>query len=93
MEIIFHGQQPWDKVQDNLSQVIQMLHDKYHIHQVREMHLSLSFIDDEGFEIELVDSETKKVYRLMEVFNQQQELLEIRSKPALRLIVDNTTKK
>ncbi len=54
-----------------------MLHDKYHIHQVREMHLSLSFVDDDGVEIELVDSETQEVYRLMEVFNQQQALLRI----------------
>ena len=57
-----------------------MLHDKYHIHQVREMHLSLSFVDDDGVEIELIDSETQEVYRLMEVFNQQQVLTAIQKR-------------
>ena len=59
MEIIFHGQQDWDKSQESIIGIIQMLHEKYHIDQLREVHLSLTLVDDTGHDVELVDSETQ----------------------------------
>lgn len=92
MEIIFHGQQDWQKTQDSLLGIIQMLHERYHIEQLREIHLSLTLIDDKGFDVELVDSETQQAYRVMEVFRNNQELLSMKKSQPLSLVVDNTKK-
>jgi hypothetical protein len=93
MEIIFHGNQQWDTIQENLCRIIALLHEQYHINQAKEIHLSLTLMDDQGFEIDLVDSETQNPYRVMEVFSNQQEYLRIKQGPALSLVVDNTKPK
>lgn len=93
MEIIFHGNQQWDAIQENINRIIQWLHEKYQINQAKEIHLSLTLMDDQGFEIELVDSDTNASYRIMEVYANQQEYLRIKQGPALSLVVDNTKPK
>lgn len=90
MEIIFHGQQDWEKTQDSLLEIIQMLHDKYQIEQLKEVHLSLTLVDQQGFDVELIDSETQKAYRILEVFRNNQEYLRIKQSAPLTLVVDNT---
>lgn len=92
MEIIFHGQQDWKKTQESLQGIIQMLHERYHIAQLKEIHLSLTLIDEQGFDVELIDNETQQAYRIMEVFRNNQECLRIKKGQALSLIVDNTKK-
>jgi hypothetical protein len=92
MEIIFHGQQDWEKTQESLQGIIQMLHERYHIEQLREIHLSLTLVDEKGFDVELFDTETNQAYRIMEVFRNQQEHLRMKQGQALSLVVDNTKK-
>jgi hypothetical protein len=92
MEIIFHGQQNWEKTQESLQGIIQMLHERYHIEQLREIHLSLTLVDEKGFDVELFDTETNQAYRIMEVFRNQQEHLRVKQGQALSLVVDNTKK-
>lgn len=93
MEIIFHGQQDWLKTQESLMGLIKMLHDQYHIQQLREIHLSLTLVDEQGFDVELIDSDTHQVYRIMEVFRNNQEFLSVKKITPLSLVVDNTQKK
>lgn len=90
MEIIFHGQQNWRKTQESILGIIQMLHDQYHIEELREIHLSLTLMDDEGFDVELIDTETHESYRIMEVFKDISDFQKIRQYTPLTLIVDNT---
>jgi len=90
MDIIFHGQQNWQKSQESLHGIIQMLHEKYHIDQLREIHLSLTLVDNAGHDVELVDSETQESYRILEVFRNNQEYLRVRQGHPLSLVVDNT---
>jgi hypothetical protein len=92
MEIIFHGQQDWEKIQESLNGIIKMLHDQYHINQLREIHLTVTLVDDQGFDVELVDSETEQVFRVMEVYRNNQEYLRIKQSTPLSLVVDNTGK-
>ena len=92
MEIIFHGQQDWEKTQESLQGIIQMLHERYHVERLREIHLSLTLVDEKGFDVELFDTETNQAYRIMEVFRNQQEHLRIKQGQALSLVVDNTKK-
>jgi hypothetical protein len=93
MEIIFHGQQNWRKTQESILGIIQMLHDQYHIEELREIHLSLTLMDDEGFDVELIDTETHESYRIMEVFKDISDFQKIRQYTPLTLIVDNTKNK
>ena len=92
MEIIFHGQQDWQKTQESLQGIIQMLHERYHIDQLKEIHLSLTLIDEKGFDVELFDTETNQAYRIMEVFRNQEEHLRMKQGHPLALVVDNTKK-
>lgn len=90
MEIIFHGQQDWQKTQDSLLGIIKMLHERYQIEKLKEIHLSLTLLDAEGFEVELVDTDTQKPYRILEVYRNHQEYLRVKKSPTLSLVVDNT---
>jgi len=92
MEIIFHGQQNWEKIQESLNGIIKMLHDKYQINQLREIHLSVTLVDEQGFDVELVDSETQEVFRVMEVYRNHEEYLRVKPGQPLSLVVDNTKK-
>jgi hypothetical protein len=93
MEIIFHGQQNWEKIQESLNGIIKMLHDKYKINQLREIHLSVTLVDEQGFDVELVDSETHEVFRIMEVYRNNEEYLRVKPGHPLSLVVDNTKNK
>jgi hypothetical protein len=92
MEIIFHGQQDWEKSQENIMGIIQMLHDQYKITHLREIHISLTLMDEEGFDVELIDTETNETYRVMEVFRNHLDYQKVRQASSLKLVVDNTKK-
>ena len=90
MEIIFHGQQQWQELQDNISSLIAMLHDKYHINSLREINLSITLMDKEGFEVELMDTVTNDTYRVIEVYRDHMHYQTVRHASPLTLVVDNT---
>lgn len=89
MEIIFHGRHDSNDAAESLQGVINMLHERYHIGQFREMHLSLTLVDEGGVDVELIDSETEQAYRTFEVYRQGQELLRSSGRPALKLVINN----
>lgn len=90
MEIIFHGRHDSREAAESLKGVINMLNERYHIGQFREMHLSITLVDEAGSDVELVDSETAQAYRIFEIYRQGQEHLRASGRPALKLVVDNT---
>jgi hypothetical protein len=89
MEIIFHGKYESSDVAQSVVSVIEFLHKKYKIAEFKEMHLSLTMVDNAGFDVELIDSTTDEVYRKFDVYRQMHELKTTEGKPALRLVVDN----
>ena len=90
MEIIFQGKQDSDEAIESLMSVIRLFKDRYHIGQFREMHLTVTLVDDQGDDVELVDSETAQAYRTFEVYRKGHELTGRRGQPMLQLVVDNT---
>ena len=90
MEIIFHGRHDGRDAVESLEGVIRLFHERYHIGQFREMHLSVTLVDDGGEDVELVDSDTAQAYRVFEVYRKGQELLHGTGRPGLKLVVDNT---
>ena len=90
MDVIFEGAYDGDEAIDNLSHVIQLFKDRYKITHFREVHLSLTLLDAEGEDVELVDTETAEVYRTFEVHQNGDSLKANRHSRRLRLVVDNT---
>ena len=91
MEIIFKGKHDSIEAAESLQSIIRMFKERYHIQQFREMHLSLTLVDEQGDDVELVDSETATVYRVFEVHREGcYELSRGHALPSLRLVVDNT---
>lgn len=93
MEIIFQGRHDSDEAAESLLSVIRLFKDRYHIGQFREMHLSVTLVDEQGEDVELVDSETSEAYRTFEVYRQGYEQSRIAGRPGLKLVIDNTRKR
>jgi hypothetical protein len=93
MDIIFQDLHTTKEAQDSLVGVLKTFKDKYQIAHVREMHLTITLVDSQGDDVELVDSETGELYRIFEVVRKNQALVAKRTTPALQLVVDNTRKR
>lgn len=93
MDVIFEGDHNTAEAAEQLMTVIRLFKERYQIGHFREMHLSLTLVDEEGEDVELVDSESGEVYRTFEVYRHGSELRASRHhKPhqRLKLVVDNT---
>lgn len=93
MDIIFQGNHNSEEAAESLLSVLRLFKDRYQISQFREIHLTVTLVDDVGEDVELVDSESGKVYRVFEVYRKGCELSTGRRNHAvLELVVDNTHK-
>lgn len=90
MDIIFQGQHDSGQAGESLLGVIQLLKDRYRIGTFREMHLTVTLVDEVGADVELVDSETNQPYRVLEVSRERVEPARRVGRPALKLVIDNT---
>lgn len=90
MEIIFQGNHDTEEASASILNVIKMFNERYHINQFREMHLSVTLVDERGQDVELVDTETDETYRTFEVYRHGEELTRRQKNPMLKLVVDNT---
>lgn len=88
MEIIFHGRHDSSEASESLLNMIKLFQERYHIGSFREMHLSVTLVDDQGVDVELVDSETDEALRIFEVYRQEHEILQRKKRPALKLVVN-----
>ena len=90
MEIIFQGRHDSDEAAESLVSVLRLFKERYHIGQFREIHLTVTLVDEQGEDVELIDSETDEAYRIFEVYRQGHELTKGSGRPVLKLVVDNT---
>ena len=91
MEIIFEGRHDSDEAAESLMSVLRLFKDRYHIGQFREMHLSVTLVDEQGEDVELIDSDTAEAFRTFEVYRQGHEQSNrVSGRPALKLVIDNT---
>ena len=90
MEIIFQGRHGSEEAAESLVSVLRLFKERYHIGQFREIHLSVTLVDDQGEDVELIDSETAEAYRVFEVYRDGQALTQAGGRPSLKLVIDNT---
>ena len=93
MQVIFHGHQTSEEVAESLLSIIKMFKERYAIEDFRELKLSMTLMDKQGDDVELVDSHTSEVFHVFEVHKTLNGIrpLEYHSRqPHLRLVVDNS---
>ena len=93
MDINFEGGHDGAEAAEQLMSVIRLFKERYQIGHFREMHLALTLVDDEGEDVELVDSESGEIYRTFKVYRDGDELRASRNPEPhhrLKLVVDNT---
>lgn len=90
MEIILQGQHDGKETVKSLENVLKLFKERYNITDFREIHLSVTLVDDQGDVVELVDNETNQAYRVFEVYREGYELAGKQGAPLLQLVVDNT---
>jgi hypothetical protein len=91
MDIILRGQHNVEDTAETLLSILKVFKEKYKIEQFREIYLTLTLVDNDGNDVELVDSQTSQVYRVFEVLRKGQELSPGRgTRPMLQLVIDNT---
>lgn len=91
MDIIVHGEQSTEEAIQTIAKVLRMFKERYQIGGYKEMHLNVVLLDEQRDEVELMDSQTKQIYRIFEVLPQGPVLSTGRRVyPQLRLVVDNS---
>lgn len=90
MDIILQGRHSGEEAAQSLARVLELFKERYHIAGFREIHLTVTLIDEQGDDVELVDSESNQAYRIFEVYRQGYELNGKKGTPVLQLVVDNT---
>lgn len=91
MDIILQGKHTNEEAAESLLSVLRLFKEHYKITQFREIRLSVTLLDNQGDDVELVDSETNQVYRTFEVYRKGSEFTSGRNaRPVLQLVVDNT---
>jgi hypothetical protein len=90
MDVIFQGNHNSEEAAESLLSVLRLFKERYNIKQFREMHLTVTLVDQQGDDVELVDSKTSQAYRTFEVYRKGHELKGQKGRPRLQLIVDNT---
>ena len=90
MDVIFSGEHDNKEMMQQLASIIAVFQERYNIKHFKEIHLSMTLLDDQHEEVELIDTETLQVYRLFEVHRNQAILKPNDYTPYLRLVIDNT---
>lgn len=90
MDIILQGQHDGPEALESLERVLELFKERYSIRGYREIHLTVTLVDEHGDEVELIDSDTNQPYRVFEVFRTGYEFSGKKGVPKLRLVVDNT---
>lgn len=92
MQVIFQGEQNSKETAESVNNIIKLFQERYGICHFRELKLSMVLMDEQGDDIELVDSRTSEVFRIFEVYKSGQSIKPVSSVqvPQLKLVVDNT---
>ena len=93
MQVIFKGEQNTDETVESIQNIIKLFRERYGICNFRELQLSMVLMDEQGDDIELVDSRTTEVFRVFEVYKSGESIKPISSfkTPELKLVIDNTS--
>ena len=92
MQIIFQGMQTAEEAAESLLSIIKLFKERYGICNYREMDLNVTLLDQDGEDVELIDSATSEVLGVFEVYKSTDAVNDAKKeeKPKIHLVVDNT---
>lgn len=92
MQVIFQGDHNSDEMVESLLSIVKLFRERYGIDNFRELKLSMVLMDEQGDDVELVDSRTAEVFRVFEVYKSGEKIkpVSFANSRHLKLIVDNT---
>ena len=95
MIIHFDGTHDNKEVEEGLASMLQIFKERYQICRYREIHLNFTLVDEQGFDLELVNEATQEPLTQFNICTSDRVEV-LASKPSatnLRLVVDNTRSK
>ncbi len=92
MQVIFQGEQNSEEMVESLLSIVKLFRERYGIDHFRELKLSMVLMDEQGDDVELVDSRTSEVFRVFEVYKSGEAIKPVSAanSPQLKLVIDNT---
>ena len=87
MHIIFKGQQNIKETADLMKNMLYLLNEQYGVEGFNDAAMDLTLLNEQGEEVELLDTETSEVLTVLEIYPHDSKELD------LRLVVDNTKMK
>ena len=92
MEVIFHGRHDLNSAAESVTEILHVFQERYRICGFREMCLTVTLVDQSGYDVELVDEVTDHAYRTFEIYQKSNEYTRTLGNPALTLVVNNPRK-
>lgn len=89
MDIKFKGEYNVQEAADSLAGILTLFQEHYGIDNFKDIKLEMNLLNDQGEEVELVDTVTSEVLGVFDVHKPQPKN---EPKPSLKLVVDNTGK-
>ena len=86
MDILFHGEHTHKDIAAAIEDVLYLLHERWDVQAFKDLHLSLILVDESGFEVELVDSNTQQDLRVLNVYKKNNSYVQKRKIPHLKLV-------
>ena len=77
------------EIVESLAHVFELFKQRYGIETYRELYLTLTLVDAQGDDVELVDTKTNEVFSRFDILDTTPSNEPQYRKPALKLVVDN----
>lgn len=90
MDIMLKGAHSKKEIVESLAHVFDLFKNRYGIETYREMYLTLTLVDAQGDDVELVDTKTNEVFSRFDIIDQSASNQPQYKKPNLKLVVDNS---
>ncbi len=89
MDIMLKGVHSEKEIVESLAHVFELFKQRYGIETYREMYLTLTLVDAQGDDVELVDSKTDEIFNRFDIIDSTTRNQPQYKKPNLKLVVDN----
>lgn len=89
MDIMLKGVHSEKEIVESLAHVFELFKQRYGIETYRELYLTLTLVDAQGDDVELVDTSTDEVFNRFDIIDSKSSNEPQYKKPNLKLVVDN----
>ncbi|WP_367606023.1 hypothetical protein [Legionella sp. W05-934-2] len=90
MDIMLKGVHNEREIVESLAHVFELFKQRYGIETYRELYLTLTLVDSQGDDVELVDTKTNEVFNRFDIIDSHSSNEPHYKKPHLKLVVDNS---